>query len=172
MPSGYSVFSSISCFWGSGVRQKVCRVGTRWMRNLILHPTSSLDRNLSKNKGRYVKNTNQKSSFFHSSSKINNYYFIILTIILLFKLLFYYFPQEAHFRPQISSNEEDSWLQKLKERKPKRRAKGGKKEEQKRQKTRAKSKEGNQRSKKVRSEYKNQGSRYTKEGNKEETGNQ
>ena len=63
---------------------KVCQVGTHWMRNLILHPTSSLDRNLSKNTGRYFKNTNKKSSFFHSSSKINNYYFIILTIILLF----------------------------------------------------------------------------------------
>ena len=48
------------------------------------HPTSSPDRNLSKNTGRYVENTNTKSSFFLSSSKINQYYFIILTIILLF----------------------------------------------------------------------------------------
>src|SRR5882757_7378190 len=47
------------------------------MRNLIPHPTSSPSQNLSKNTGRYVKNTNKKSSFFHSSSKINNYYFII-----------------------------------------------------------------------------------------------
>ena len=39
-------------------------VGTRWMRNLIPHPTSSPDGNLSKNMGRYVDNTNKKSSFF------------------------------------------------------------------------------------------------------------
>ena len=65
---------------------KVCWVGTRWMPNLISHPTSSPDRNLSKNTGRYVENTNTKSSFFLSSSKINQYYFIILTIILLFSL--------------------------------------------------------------------------------------
>src|SRR6267378_4081532 len=57
-----------------------------WMQNQIPHPTSSPDRNLSKNKGRYVENTNTKSSFFLSSSKINQYYFIILTIILLFSL--------------------------------------------------------------------------------------
>ena len=33
--------------------------------NLILHPTSSPDRNLSKHIGRYVENMNKKSSFFH-----------------------------------------------------------------------------------------------------------
>ena len=65
---------------------KVCSVGTRWMRNQILHPTSSPDQNLSKNTGRYVENMNTKSNFFLSSSKINQYYFIILTIILLFPL--------------------------------------------------------------------------------------
>ena len=70
----------------------------RWMRNQIPHPTSSPDRNLSKDTGTYVENTNTKSIFFLSSCKINQYYFIILTIILLFKLLLYYFPQEAHFR--------------------------------------------------------------------------
>ena len=47
------------------------------MQKLILHPTSSLDWNLSKNTGKYVENTNTKSSFFLSSSKINQYYFII-----------------------------------------------------------------------------------------------
>ena len=47
------------------------------MWNQIPHPTSSLDWNLSKNTGRYVKNSNTKSSFFLSSSKINQYYFII-----------------------------------------------------------------------------------------------
>ena len=58
----------------------------RWMRNLILHPTSSPAQNLSKTTGRYVENTNKKGSFFNSSSKIKNYYFIILTVILLFSL--------------------------------------------------------------------------------------
>ena len=47
------------------------------MQNLIPRPTSSPAHNLRKNTGRYVENTNTKSSFFHSSSKINNYYFII-----------------------------------------------------------------------------------------------
>ena len=40
-------------------------------KNLIPHPTSSPNRNLSKKTGRYVENTNTKSSFFLSSSKIN-----------------------------------------------------------------------------------------------------
>ena len=35
----------------------------RWMQNLIPHPTSSTDRNLSENSGRYVKNTNKKVVF-------------------------------------------------------------------------------------------------------------
>ena len=35
------------------------------MQNQILHPTTSPDRNLSKNTGRYVENTNKKSSFFY-----------------------------------------------------------------------------------------------------------
>ena len=67
-------------------------MGTRWMQNLIPHPTSSPDRNLSKNTRRYVENTNKKVVFFFSSSKINKYYFIILTIILL-----------VHFRRPILS---------------------------------------------------------------------
>ena len=50
---------------------------------LIPHPTRSPDRNLSKNTGRYVKNTNKNVFFFFSSSKINKYYFNILSIILL-----------------------------------------------------------------------------------------
>ena len=33
----------------------------------IPHPTSSLDRNLSKNTGRYVEDTNKKSSFFYDT---------------------------------------------------------------------------------------------------------
>ena len=63
-----------------------------WMQNLIPHPTSYPDQNLSKKTGRYVENTNKKISFFFSSSKINKYYFIILTIILL-----------IHFRRPILS---------------------------------------------------------------------
>ena len=60
------MMTSSSCFfryflffgyWGSS---KVCRVGTRWMRNQIPHPTSSPNRNLSKNTMRYVKNMNEK----------------------------------------------------------------------------------------------------------------
>ena len=77
----HHIFQVFLVFWVAG-SSKVCWVGTHWMRNLIPHPTSSPDRNLSKNTGRYVENTNTKSSFFLSSSKINQYYFIILTIIL------------------------------------------------------------------------------------------
>ena len=65
---------------------KVCIVGNFQMWNQIMHPMISSDRNLSKNTGIYVENTNTKSSFFLFSSKINKYYFIILTIILLFSL--------------------------------------------------------------------------------------
>ena len=46
---------------------KVYSVGTHWMWNLIMHPMSSLDRNLSKNMGRYVENTNKKGSFFNDT---------------------------------------------------------------------------------------------------------
>ena len=49
----------------------------RWMRNQIPHPNSSPDRNLSKNTGRYVENTNTKSGFFFLPPKLIN-------IILLF----------------------------------------------------------------------------------------
>ena len=71
-------------FLGERGPSKVCSVGTRWMQNQIPHSTRSPNRNLSKNTGRYVENTNTKSSFFLFSSKINKYYFILLTIILLF----------------------------------------------------------------------------------------
>ena len=63
------MMTSSSCFfryflffrwWGPS---KFFQVGTRWMRNLILHPTSSPDRNLSKNTKRYVENTNKKVVF-------------------------------------------------------------------------------------------------------------
>ena len=52
-------------FLGLRGPSKLCQVGTRWMRNLILHPGKSLDRNLSKNTMRYVENTNKKNSFFN-----------------------------------------------------------------------------------------------------------
>ena len=73
-----SHFFKYFLFLGQRGPSKVCSVGTRWMWNQIPHPTSSPDRNLSKNTLRYVENTNTKSSFFLSSSKINQYYFIIL----------------------------------------------------------------------------------------------
>ena len=47
-------------FLGHQGSSKVCKMCTHWMRNLILHPTSSLDQNLSKKTGRYVENTNKK----------------------------------------------------------------------------------------------------------------
>ena len=68
-------------FLGNNGPSKVCSVVTHWMHNLIPHPTRSPNRNLSKNTGRYVKNTNKNVVFFFSSSKINKYYFNILTII-------------------------------------------------------------------------------------------
>ena len=64
-------------FFGWGGASKVCRVGTRWMQNLILHPMSSLDRNLSKNTERYVENRNKKVVFSFLPPKLIN-------IILLF----------------------------------------------------------------------------------------
>ena len=65
----HHVFLGISCFWGSRVHQKyavwvLVGCGIFWMWNQIPHPTSSPDRNLSKNTGRYVKNTNKKVVFF------------------------------------------------------------------------------------------------------------
>ena len=92
MMTSSSCFFRYILFLGQTGPSKVCRVGTCCMRNLIPHPTISRDQNLSKNKGRYVKNTNKKVVFFFSSSKINKYYFIILTIILL-----------VHFRRPILS---------------------------------------------------------------------
>ena len=44
---------------------KVCNTGTRWMWNQIPYLTSSLARNLSKNTGRYVENTNKKVVFLY-----------------------------------------------------------------------------------------------------------
>ena len=60
-------FFQVFLVFGVAVLSKVCRVGTRWMQNLIPHPTSSPDQNLSKNMGRYVENTNKKLAFFMMS---------------------------------------------------------------------------------------------------------
>ena len=43
---------------------KLCWVGTRWMRNLILHRTSSPDQNLRKNRGDMSKIETKKKYFF------------------------------------------------------------------------------------------------------------
>ena len=68
----------------------------------------------------------------------------------------------ANKKDKEGGQQEDSWLQKLKERGSKRGAKRDKKEEQKvRKKTRE--------AKMIRSEDKKQGSKYTEEGKKEET---
>ena len=83
MMTSSSHFFRYFFFWGERGLSKVFQVGTRWMQNLVPHPTSSPNQNLSKSTGIYVENTNKKISFFFSSSKINKYYFIILTIILL-----------------------------------------------------------------------------------------
>ena len=40
---------------------------SRWIQNLIPHPTISPNRNLSKNTGIYVENSNKKSSFFYDT---------------------------------------------------------------------------------------------------------
>ena len=67
MMTSSSFFSRYFLFWGQRGPSKVCNVGTRWMQNQIPHPTSSPDRNLIKKTGRYVKNTNKKSSFFYDT---------------------------------------------------------------------------------------------------------
>ena len=59
-----SRFSGISCFWGSGVHEKYAVWVLVGCGIKIPHPTSSPDRNFSKNTMRYVENTNKKSSFF------------------------------------------------------------------------------------------------------------
>ena len=58
------VFTQISIERARWMRNQISIERARWMRNQIPHPTSSLDRNLSKNTGRYVENTNKKNSFF------------------------------------------------------------------------------------------------------------
>ena len=60
-------FLGISCFWGSGVHQKYAMWVLIGCEIKSPHPTSSPDRNLSKNTGRYVENTNKKSSFFYDT---------------------------------------------------------------------------------------------------------
>ena len=64
------------------------RCGYSLDAELIFHPTSPPDINLSKNIGKYVENTNKKSSFYLSSSKINKYYFIIFLTMPILDLKF------------------------------------------------------------------------------------
>ena len=65
MMTSSSHFFKYFLFLGYRGTLKVCNVGTRWMWNQILHPTSSPDRNLSKNTMRYVENMNKKVVFFN-----------------------------------------------------------------------------------------------------------
>ena len=81
MMTSSSHFFRYVLFLGRRGLSKVCQVGTRWMWNSIMHTTSSPDRNLRKNTGRYVKNTNKKVVFSFPPKLINiiyyfNYYFI------------------------------------------------------------------------------------------------
>ena len=84
---------------------------SRWMRNLISNLGISLDQNLSKMTGRYVENTNKKSSFFMANMSIQPLWlthFIEILLVLEFQLTKTYFgtfSYKAHFRPQISSND-------------------------------------------------------------------
>ena len=78
-------FFQVFLIFGVAGSIKVCSVGIRWMRNQIPHPTSSPNRNLSKNTVRYVENTNKKSSFFKwQICQFNHYGWLIL-------LKFYWF---------------------------------------------------------------------------------
>ena len=61
------MFFQVFLFFVVAGPSKECRVGTRWMHNLIPHPEISLNQNLSKHKGRYVENMNKKSSFFYDT---------------------------------------------------------------------------------------------------------
>ena len=85
-----SCFLRYLLFLGQRGPSKVCQVGTHWRQNLIPHPTSSPDRNLSKSTGRYLENTNKKVVFSFLSPKL---------IILFYYFNYYFinFPQEAHF---------------------------------------------------------------------------
>ena len=73
----HHIFSSISCFWGSGVHKKYAvwvlvgwRIKFHIQRALLIEIWV-------KTQGDMSKIRTQKSSFFLSSSKINQYYFII-----------------------------------------------------------------------------------------------
>ena len=57
-------FFQVFLSFGVATPVKSMQSGYAWMKNLIPHPTSSLDRNLSKNTRRYVKNTNKKLVLF------------------------------------------------------------------------------------------------------------
>ena len=52
-------------FLGQRCPSEVCSVSTRWMRNLTLHPTSPLTRNLSKKQGNMLKIRTKEVVFFN-----------------------------------------------------------------------------------------------------------
>ena len=58
-------FFQVFLVFGVAGSIKSMQCGTRWMGNQIPDPTSSPDRNLSKNTMRYVENTNKKVVFFN-----------------------------------------------------------------------------------------------------------
>ena len=78
-------FFQVFLFWGvaGSIKSMQCGYSLDAESNSASNELSQSNF-LSKNTGRYVENTNTKSSCFLSSSKINQYYFIILTFILLF----------------------------------------------------------------------------------------
>ena len=77
MMTSSSHFFRYYLFLGYQGSSKLFHVDTRWMWNLIPHPMSSPNQNLSKNTRRYVENMNKKSSFFILPPKL-------ITSILLF----------------------------------------------------------------------------------------
>ena len=84
-------------------------MGTRWKRNLILHPTIPPTRNLSKNTERYVEIRTKKVVFNlknMSSQPLWLTHFIEILLVFEFQLTKTYFgtfSYKAHFRPQIFS---------------------------------------------------------------------
>ena len=76
-----------------------------------MHPTSGIARNLSKNTGRYVENTNKKVVFLWKICHDNHYGWVILLKFYWFlnsnsqEFIVDSFSYKAHFRPQISSND-------------------------------------------------------------------
>ena len=77
-----------------------------------MHPICSPAQNLSKNTGRYVENTNKKQFSFKTNMSIRPLWlthFIEILLVPEFQLTKFTvgaFSYKAHFRPQISSNDD------------------------------------------------------------------